>query len=149
VTANDQPRFVVVGAFIADCLVRTDQLPEWDEAVRADSIRMSPGGKALNQAVVLARQGAQVTGLGTIGNDAIGQDLFSTLRAEDVDTSAMVTRQTATGICLVLSDSTARNATVWRLSNELALTPDDIRAAEPAFHEADTVLITFEAPNRS
>jgi hypothetical protein len=43
VTAKAQPRFVVVGAFVADCLVRTDQLPEWDKAVRADSIRMSPG----------------------------------------------------------------------------------------------------------
>jgi ribokinase len=146
VTSNEQPRFVVVGAFVADCLVRTDRLPEWDEAVRADSIRMSPGGKALNQAVVLARQGAQVTALGTIGNDAIGRDLLETLRGEGVDTSAMVTRKTPTGICLVLSDSSARNAIVWRLSDELALTPDDIRAAEPAFHQADTALITFEVP---
>jgi ribokinase len=141
-----QPRFVVVGAYVADCLVRTNRLPNWDEEVRADSIRMAPGGKALNQAVVLARHGAYVTALGTIGNDAIGRQLLDTLEAEHIDTTAMPIREAATGICLVLSDDSARNAIVWRLSDELALTPDDIKAAEQAFHGADCVLITFEIP---
>jgi ribokinase len=58
----------------------------------------------------------------------------------------MVTRETATGICLVLSNSAARNAIVWRLADELLLTPEGIKAAEPAFHDADAVLVTFEVP---
>jgi ribokinase len=65
-------RFVVVGAYVADCFVDTPRLPAWGETYQARSIRTSPGGKALNQAVALARLGAQVTAVGAVGDDGWG-----------------------------------------------------------------------------
>ena len=61
-------RFVVVGAYVADCFVNTARLPAWGQEYEARSIRTSPGGKALNQAVALARLGAQVTAVGAVGD---------------------------------------------------------------------------------
>lgn len=47
-------RFVVVGAYVADCFVSTPRFPAWGHEQEARSIRTTPGGKALNQAVALA-----------------------------------------------------------------------------------------------
>lgn len=77
------PRFVVVGAYVPDCFVRTGRLPDWGDDLRAESIRVTPGGKGTNQAVALARLGAQVT---AVGADAVGADFLAALRAE-ADTS--------------------------------------------------------------
>ena len=48
------------GAYVVDCFVRTPVLPAWDAEYEVRSVRTSPGGKALNQAVALARLGVQV-----------------------------------------------------------------------------------------
>ena len=53
--------FVVIGAYVADCFVAAPRLPRWGEEYEVRSIRTSPGGKALNQAVALARLGAHVS----------------------------------------------------------------------------------------
>jgi ribokinase len=80
-------RFVVVGAYVADCIIRTARLPAWGEEYEARSIRMTPGGKALNQAVALARLGAQVTAVGVVGDDGTGQDVLAALAREGVEAS--------------------------------------------------------------
>jgi bifunctional ADP-heptose synthase (sugar kinase/adenylyltransferase) len=60
-------RFAVVGTYVADCFVNTARLPAWGHEYEARSIRTTPGGKALNQAVALARLGAQVAAVGVVG----------------------------------------------------------------------------------
>ena len=69
----EELRFVVVGAYVADCFVNVPRLPAWGQEYEARSIRTSPGGKALNQAVALARLGAQVTAVGAVGDDGLGR----------------------------------------------------------------------------
>ena len=78
-------RFVVVGAYVVDCFVNTPRLPAWGQEYEARSIRTSPGGKALNQAVALARLGAQVTAVGVVGEDGLGRDVIAALGRERVD----------------------------------------------------------------
>src|SRR5258707_12815638 len=86
-------RFVVVGAYVADCFVNTTRLPAWGHAYEARSIRTSPGGKALNQAVALARLGAQVAAVGAVGDEGLGRDVLAVLRRERVDISWMDVRE--------------------------------------------------------
>jgi ribokinase len=57
--------------------------------LKADSIHTAPGGKALNQAVTLARLDARVAVLGTVGSDAVGRDVSAALTAEGIDISTM------------------------------------------------------------
>jgi ribokinase len=139
------PRFVVIGAYVADCLIRTPQLPGWGEHVRADAIRTTPGGKALNQAVTLARGDARVTAVGIVGDDAFGRDLVASLAAEHIDTTALTVHPSApTPVCLVFTRPDGQNATVWRIAEEMTVGPDDIRQAKTEIADADAVLITFE-----
>lgn len=67
-------RFVVAGGHVTDCFVRTPRLPVWGSEYEVRSVRTSAGGKALNQAVALARLGAHVTAVGVVGDDGCGPD---------------------------------------------------------------------------
>src|ERR1017187_6532079 len=78
-------RVVVGRAYPAACFCNTPRLPAWGDEYRARSIRTSPGGKALNQAVALARLGAQVTAVGVVGDDGLGRDVLAVLGRERVD----------------------------------------------------------------
>lgn len=140
-------RFVVVGAFVADCIVNTARLPNWGDDLEAQSIRTSPGGKALNQAVALARLGAHVAAVGVIGADSLGRDVLATLSHEGVNVSKLQIREHATTpVCVCLVGDDGATSFLYHLGEEVALTPDVIYAADAAISRADAVLMTFEAP---
>ncbi len=139
-------RFVVVGAYVADCLVRTSRLPGWGEEIQARSIRTVPGGKALNQAVALARLGAQVSAVGVVGDDGVGRDVLAALDCEGIGTGGVQRRAgVPTTVCLVLVSDTGENSIVWHIDDAVAVTPETVRSAAAALDSADAVLITFEA----
>lgn len=143
----EELRFVVVGAYVADCFVNTPRLPVWGETYQARSIRTSPGGKALNQAVALARLGAQVTAVGVVGNDGPGRDVLDALVRERVDVSFVESRKDVpTTICLCLVSDEGDSAIMWHIDEDVAVAPENIRAAAQAFEDADAALITFEMP---
>lgn len=139
--------FVVVGAYVADCLVSAPRLPQWGEVYQARSIRTSPGGKGLNQAVALARLGAHVCAVGAVGDDGFGRDIVSALTREGIETRFLVTREkAATSICLCFAGDTGQTSFVWHIDEDVTVTPEIVRGAEPALRQADAVLMTFEAP---
>lgn len=140
-------RFVVVGTYVADCFVTTARLPAWGHEYEARSIRTSPGGKALNQAVALARLGAQVTAVGAVGDDGVGSDVLGALRRERVDVRWMDVREdAATSVCLCFVSEHGDSAIVWHIDDDVAVRPETVRAAAFALEQADAVLVTFEVP---
>jgi ribokinase len=140
-------RFVVVGAYVVDCFVRVPRLPGWGEELEARSIRTSPGGKALNQAVALARLGAQVTAVGVVGDDGLGRDVLAALAREGIDVGCVESRaKFATTVCLCLVGDDGEPSIVWHIDDDVAVTPETVRAASSAIQSADAVLLTFELP---
>jgi ribokinase len=139
--------FVVVGAYVADCFVTATRLPQWGEVYEAHSIRASPGGKGLNQAVALARLGAHVCAVGAVGDDGLGRDILSALTREGIETEFFVTRErSATSICICFVGDDGQASFVGHIDEDVAVTPEIVRGAESAVRRADAVLITFEAP---
>jgi ribokinase len=137
------PSVVVVGAYLLDCLVGTSRLPQWGDDLRATSMRTAPGGKALNLAVTLARTGARVT---AVGADAVGTALLDVLRREGVEVGLIARHPTAsTPVCVVLIGDDGRNAFVWRVPDELALTGEILGQADGQIRRADAVVVTLEA----
>ncbi len=66
-----------------------------------------PGGAPANVAVAAARLGAEAAFVGKVGDDAFGRSLTETLRAEDVDTSALfVSDEVPTTLAIVSVDET-------------------------------------------
>jgi ribokinase len=139
---------VVIGAYVVDCSVAVPRLPVWGEDHEARSIRTSPGGKALNQAVALARLGVHVSAIGVVGDDGLGRDVMSAQAREGIETKYFVRAENAaTSICVCFVRSDGQTHFVWHIDEDVAVTPEMLRSAEPALREAaDAVLITFETP---
>ena len=143
----EELRFVVVGTYVADCLVNTDRLPAWGREYEARSHRLLPGGKALNQAIALARLGAQVSAVGVVGADGVGRDVLGALDRERVDISWVESREdVATSICLCLVGGEGESAILWHIDEAAAVLPETVHAAASAIERADAVLVTFEVP---
>jgi ribokinase len=78
--------FLVLGSLNMDMVTRTSRFPASGETVKGISFKIFPGGKGANQAVALARLGAQVKMLGALGDDVLGSMYLKTLHEENIDT---------------------------------------------------------------
>lgn len=105
-------RAVVAGSINQDLVVRTERLPAEGETAKARSVRTSPGGKGANQAVALARLGAEVTFFGAVGDDAAGRELRTAMTTDGVDTSNVQVAPGPTGTAIVHVDDAGRNTIV-------------------------------------
>ncbi|MEX1158478.1 MAG: PfkB family carbohydrate kinase, partial [Thermomicrobiales bacterium] len=72
-------RAVVVGSLVMDLSFLVPKRPEPGEVILAESFSAFLGGKGYNQAVALARLGANVTMVGALGADAYGDQFIASL----------------------------------------------------------------------
>jgi len=96
-------RVLVQGSLNVDHVAQIPHLPIPGETVLGEAFYIYAGGKGLNQAIAAQRLGADVSLIGCIGQDHLGDLLHATLVADGVETS-LVTRQArfGTGVCCVL-----------------------------------------------
>jgi ribokinase len=100
-------RALVVGSFVMDLTFRVPKRPEPGEVVVATDHARYRGGKGYNQAVALARLGAEVTFVGALGHDTNGDEFMEALGREGVDASRVVQLRgstTAVAVPLVTPD---------------------------------------------
>jgi len=79
-----------MGAAAMDTVVQVNAFPKTDDIVYPNEVLRVPGGSAANVAVALARLGADVSFLGTIGADADGQAVEQAFHNEHVDTTHLI-----------------------------------------------------------
>lgn len=105
---------LTVGSLNMDQVVRVVRLPRMGETVLGDgSVRLVPGGKGANQAVAMARLGADVTMAGRVGHDPFGTQLLQALQADGIDTGLVaVDEQESSGVALIFLVSNGENAIV-------------------------------------
>ena len=77
-------RVAIVGSYNQDFIWRTEHFPVPGET-RLGRFSTGPGGKGFNQAVAAARQGAQVTFIGALGRDAVGEGAAALAKTENID----------------------------------------------------------------
>lgn len=69
-------KIVVLGSLNGISIMKMPRMPLVGETMALTNVTTTPGGKGANQAVAAARQEADVSFIGTIGNDANGQSLL-------------------------------------------------------------------------
>lgn len=95
-------KLAVVGSINMDMTVTAERIPLKGETLLGDSIHYIPGGKGANQAVAMARLGAQVEMFGCVGDDSNGEKVLENLRKEGVETRHIkVLKDVPTGIALI------------------------------------------------
>lgn len=95
---------LVVGSLHMDLIATAHELPTPGASVTGDHFTKSPGGKAGNQAVQLARLGIPTALVARVGDDPFGDELVAAMTGNGVDTSHIVRDpDLATGASTVLS----------------------------------------------
>src|SRR5258708_279524 len=140
-----RPKIIVVGSFNIDLIASVERLPAAGETVAAKSLNRRLGGKGANQAVAAARQGAAVSLIGCLGDDADGRAYRRRLRAEGLVTTGVSTaKHEMTGTALIAVDRQGENIIVVASGANGALTPALVRAQEQRIVSADFLLLQFE-----
>ncbi|KAB8193495.1 carbohydrate kinase family protein [Nonomuraea phyllanthi] len=97
-----------VGVHIVDILARpVDHIPEGQDTVLVDQIRLTAAGAAAGTAVDLVKLGNPVVTMGAVGDDELGDFLLAVLTRHGVDVSRLVRRageQTAASILPIRPD---------------------------------------------
>jgi ribokinase len=83
-------RVAVVGSYGVGLTVELDRMPDAGETVVGRTFRTDHGGKGSNQAVGMARLGAQVDFLTAVGDDAFGHEAIALWHVERVRAEAVV-----------------------------------------------------------
>lgn len=72
-------KLAVVGSINMDMTVTAERIPLKGETLLGDSIHYIPGGKGANQAVAMARLGAEVEMFGCVGVTAMEKNCLKIL----------------------------------------------------------------------
>jgi ribokinase len=128
-------------------VVRLPRIPEAGETVLGGSFLRADGGKGANQAVAAARLGAEVTFVGRVGADELGERAVAGLRDEGIDVSHVSRdEKEPSGVALIFVDERGENAIAVAPGANAALSEDDVERAGGAIETADVLLLQLETP---
>jgi sulfofructose kinase len=94
---------VCVGVITMDTIALVEKYPSEDERVLAEVIIRAGGGPAAVAAVALSRLGVKSAIVGTIGDDADGQEILRIFAQEGVDTSGISIGATSTAGSVIVA----------------------------------------------
>lgn len=129
-----------------DLIAAVKYLPKAGETVQAASLEKRFGGKGANQALAAARQGAQVTLIGCLGDDPDGRDYRNHLRREGVNCSAVNTVRGGTGSAFITVDAKGENQIIVIPGANASLTPTALKMLRSRIEVANALLVQLEVP---
>jgi ribokinase len=138
-------RCVVLGGLNMDLVVQVEQLPRPGETVVGEDVLRAAGGKGSNQAVALARLGAEVSMVGRVGHDAFGRELTRLLRDACVSSRWVQGADRPTGAALIIVDARGENSIAVAPGANAELLPGDV--PRRAIEAADVVVAPLEVPH--
>jgi ribokinase len=123
------PRVLVVGSVNLDIVATASALPRPGETVIGATLQRHPGGKGANQALALARLGADVRLWARTGDDAFADEALALLEAEGVDLADVVRLPDATtGVALIGVDGSGENQILVASGANTRASPADLPA---------------------
>ena len=130
-----------------DMVVKTSHIPQPGETVLGGTFFMNPGGKGANQAIAVARLGAQVAFIGKIGDDIFGRQSSQLFEEEGVDIAGLVADDDQpSGIALITVDEKGENSIVVAPGANARLHPEDVERSFTKYPEAQILLVQLEIP---
>ena len=95
-------KLAVVGSINIDQTVIAERIPHKGETLPGHDLQFIPGGKGANQAVAMARLGADVSMFGCVGDDEHGKKMVENMRANGVNADFVRTVEgVPTGIAII------------------------------------------------
>lgn len=148
---NNVPKILVVGSFVMDQIVTTEVFPRQGQTILAKEFRKAPGGKGANQAVQMARLGADVTMCGKLGHDSNGQEMLAVCKEAGICTDHICYDSHAASGCAVIileahPGRSAENRIMVIPGSNMTFTPEDVGFLKETIDQYDLVVLQLEIP---
>lgn len=145
--SRERTPIIVIGSVNADMVANAPTLPSAGETVMGTDFFVSAGGKGGNQAVAAARLGANVTMVGNLGADALGDQAIERLKKESINCK-QVTRdfEQASGVALINVDQWGENQIVVVPGANATLSTEHVENAFSSITEGSIILLQLEIP---
>ncbi len=144
-----QKPIVEVGSLNLDLVARVDRLPSRGETMIGADFKTYCGGKGANQAVALARLGAEVKMIGKLGSDIFASQLREGMEQAGVDISSVESVAGSSGTALITTSNGGDNTIVVIPGANAALLPEDIDRHREQIEHASMVLAQLEIPHET
>lgn len=137
---------VVIGSINMDIVVKTNEIPKIGETIIGRESIENPGGKGANQAVALAKLGANVSFLGKIGDDSYGERLLLSMKESGVNINYIKSVEGSSGLAFISVDDSGNNSIIvipganFKVDKEFLYDHIDI------INESKIVLLQHEIP---
>jgi ribokinase len=142
-----QSFIAVVGSANVDLTTFNDAFPRPGETIFGKKFDLGFGGKGANQAVAARLCGANVAMVARVGNDIFGPATIKNFESQGIDaTHVRITEGVSSGVAPIFVDPTGQNRIIVVKGANDTLSPEDVDAAAPLLHKADTVVLQFEIP---
>ena len=142
-----KPVITVVGSFAVGMTIRTGHMPVFGETLIGSDFDMGPGGKGSNQAVGVARLGADSYFAAIIGADKLGEIAVDLYAAEGVNTDYLHrTDELATGVGFIILNHAGENGIILDMSANKLMDAKFVDAVEPRIAGSAIVMSVLEIP---
>ena len=91
----------VVGSLMMDLTIHVPHLVQPGGVAHGHSLQVACGGRGANQACAVARMGLPVALIGVVGQDLFGEAMLMALKADGVDTRAVIRRADGASGCFI------------------------------------------------
>ena len=142
-------KFAVVGLGGRSVFMRVPHFHADGETLKAEHSYEEPGGKGYNQAIALAKLGADVSFISAVGNDGYGKVCRADLESRNVRYIEIMKETELSAFAFILVDSNGDNqVTVYEGASSL-LGREDIEANAVELEDADVLVLQLEVPNEA
>ena len=139
----------VVGSINMDMTVKAERIPLKGETLKGWDLKYIPGGKGANQAVAMAKLGAEVEMFGCIGDDAAGASLLKNLQDTGVETKCIKTVSgVPTGLAMITVGDNDNTIIVVAGTND-HVNIDYVNEVKDSLLECEIVLLQHEIPQET
>lgn len=140
-------KLCVLGSINVDHVIRVPYFPKAGETLTGYDYQIAYGGKGANQAVAAARCGANVSFIGAIGDDQIGQTMKQAFEQDGIDTSAIsVIQNQSTGLAMIQVADSGQNSIVISSGANADLSEALVEQHKSHIEQADILLMQLESP---
>ena len=139
-------KICVIGSLNMDLVVNVDEMPKKGQTLIGSAFKEVPGGKGANQAVAMARLGADIRMIGKVGKDSFGETLINQLKSDKVNTKYIHREDCASGVAMITVDKNAENSIVVAPGANFKVLEKDIDKCIEAIDESDIVVLQLETP---
>ncbi len=142
-----KPIITVVGSFLVGMTLRTSHMPVFGETLLGSDFDLGPGGKGSNQAVGIARLGADSYFAGIIGRDMLGEVATKLYAQEGVNTTYLhQTDRMPTGVGFIILNQAGENGIILDVAANKLVDAAFVDSVEAQIARSDVVMSVLELP---